>query len=477
MISDFGLSKMEDSGVMATACGTPGYVAPEVLAQKPYGKAVDVWSIGVIAYILLCGYPPFYGASFPANNSFIQGEISSPIYELVPNWMPFRHLLSLPCVYVVCFDCLSRQSFCFFPFTWSVLACICTHCEGKRRLQSILPWSICWRKWLAPNPSSFYWKAVTRIIYFSPFSFLSSRLVVRVIDCLWWCELVNEKADRVKVIQKDCEESSDSKSPANWSSFKSEWKAGWWWKMSRPCLPPTPVSLVYHDVSQGCLTLPFALSSIALFLLSCPAGIREESESEQEWNDALHSWSANIILPTYVPCEWRTSHPVPHDVCVCPKACDVLIHSVSHSLTGEQTLTFFSPSFHHLLMLTPLPFLCHALRSACLSPLTGWNIITDSWSPSPWWHLCDAFDDDWITTTKKQMKRMPIYSLRSWKENSNLTAHTGMIFLILRRISSLTSFALIRRRGLRVKVLWDIPGKWTNLLCPECAIFAGISCF
>ncbi|KAJ8923841.1 hypothetical protein NQ315_010423 [Exocentrus adspersus] len=55
MISDFGLSKMEDSGVMATACGTPGYVAPEVLAQKPYGKAVDVWSIGVISYILLCG--------------------------------------------------------------------------------------------------------------------------------------------------------------------------------------------------------------------------------------------------------------------------------------------------------------------------------------------------------------------------------------------------------------------------------------
>ncbi|XP_028037801.1 calcium/calmodulin-dependent protein kinase type 1-like isoform X4 [Bombyx mandarina] len=60
MISDFGLSKIEDSGIMATACGTPGYVAPEVLAQKPYGKAVDVWSIGVISYILLCGYPPFY---------------------------------------------------------------------------------------------------------------------------------------------------------------------------------------------------------------------------------------------------------------------------------------------------------------------------------------------------------------------------------------------------------------------------------
>uniref|UniRef100_A0A2R9CEE6 Calcium/calmodulin dependent protein kinase ID n=1 Tax=Pan paniscus TaxID=9597 RepID=A0A2R9CEE6_PANPA len=52
MISDFGLSKMEGKGdVMSTACGTPGYVAPEVLAQKPYSKAVDCWSIGVIAYI------------------------------------------------------------------------------------------------------------------------------------------------------------------------------------------------------------------------------------------------------------------------------------------------------------------------------------------------------------------------------------------------------------------------------------------
>ncbi|KAM6979741.1 calcium/calmodulin-dependent protein kinase IGa, partial [Aplochiton taeniatus] len=60
MISDFGLSKISDHGVMSTACGTPGYVAPEVLAQEPYSKAVDCWSIGVITYILLCGYPPFF---------------------------------------------------------------------------------------------------------------------------------------------------------------------------------------------------------------------------------------------------------------------------------------------------------------------------------------------------------------------------------------------------------------------------------
>uniref|UniRef100_A0A3B5N013 Protein kinase domain-containing protein n=1 Tax=Xiphophorus couchianus TaxID=32473 RepID=A0A3B5N013_9TELE len=64
MISDFGLSKMEGTGgVMATACGTPGYVAPEVLAQKPYSKAVDCWSIGVILpwqlNAAICLYPTF----------------------------------------------------------------------------------------------------------------------------------------------------------------------------------------------------------------------------------------------------------------------------------------------------------------------------------------------------------------------------------------------------------------------------------
>ncbi|XP_077565642.1 calcium/calmodulin-dependent protein kinase type 1D [Stigmatopora nigra] len=84
MISDFGLSKMEGCGnVMSTACGTPGYVAPEVLAQKPYSKAVDCWSIGVIAYILLCGYPPFYDE----NDSKLFEQILRADYEFdTPYW-------------------------------------------------------------------------------------------------------------------------------------------------------------------------------------------------------------------------------------------------------------------------------------------------------------------------------------------------------------------------------------------------------
>ncbi|XP_031700744.1 calcium/calmodulin-dependent protein kinase IGb isoform X2 [Anarrhichthys ocellatus] len=84
MISDFGLSKMVNNDIMSTACGTPGYVAPEVLAQKPYSKAVDCWSIGVITYILLCGYPPFYEESETRLFSKImkaQYEFDSPFWD------------------------------------------------------------------------------------------------------------------------------------------------------------------------------------------------------------------------------------------------------------------------------------------------------------------------------------------------------------------------------------------------------------
>lgn len=42
-----------------TSCGTPGYVAPEVLMCESYDKSVDMWGIGIITYILLAGYPPF----------------------------------------------------------------------------------------------------------------------------------------------------------------------------------------------------------------------------------------------------------------------------------------------------------------------------------------------------------------------------------------------------------------------------------
>jgi len=59
-IADFGLSKIFSEEALMTSCGTPGYVAPEVLMSEHYDKSVDLWGVGIITYILLAGYPPFY---------------------------------------------------------------------------------------------------------------------------------------------------------------------------------------------------------------------------------------------------------------------------------------------------------------------------------------------------------------------------------------------------------------------------------
>jgi len=59
-IADFGFAKrVLKPNSLSTQCGTPGYVAPEILQALPYDTKADMWSVGVILYILLGGYPPF----------------------------------------------------------------------------------------------------------------------------------------------------------------------------------------------------------------------------------------------------------------------------------------------------------------------------------------------------------------------------------------------------------------------------------
>jgi calcium/calmodulin-dependent protein kinase I len=61
VLADFGIAKMLDrkDEVLTTMAGSFGYAAPEVMLKKGHGKLVDMWSMGVITYTLLCGYSPF----------------------------------------------------------------------------------------------------------------------------------------------------------------------------------------------------------------------------------------------------------------------------------------------------------------------------------------------------------------------------------------------------------------------------------
>ncbi|CAO3653082.1 unnamed protein product [Mucor hiemalis] len=79
VICDFGIAKVinDDNTALETVCGSPGYVAPEVLLKKHYSFPVDIWGVGVIAYTVLCGYQPFQGE----DNISLMNDITHARYE------------------------------------------------------------------------------------------------------------------------------------------------------------------------------------------------------------------------------------------------------------------------------------------------------------------------------------------------------------------------------------------------------------
>ena len=82
-IIDFGTAGEHDGGVkMSQKYGTPYYIAPEVL-KKSYDHMCDLWSCGVILYILLCGYPPFNGA---CDKHIIQAVLKGEFTLDEPEW-------------------------------------------------------------------------------------------------------------------------------------------------------------------------------------------------------------------------------------------------------------------------------------------------------------------------------------------------------------------------------------------------------
>jgi 5'-AMP-activated protein kinase catalytic alpha subunit len=83
-VSDFGLSTLSESkcqdGLLHTTCGTPAYVAPEVINRKGYeGCKADIWSCGVILFVLLAGYLPFHDQNLMEMYRKIgKGEVKFP---------------------------------------------------------------------------------------------------------------------------------------------------------------------------------------------------------------------------------------------------------------------------------------------------------------------------------------------------------------------------------------------------------------
>ncbi|XP_064608927.1 serine/threonine-protein kinase DCLK1-like [Liolophura sinensis] len=88
-LGDFGLATVANQ-VLFTVCGTPTYVAPEILEETGYGLKIDVWAAGIITYILLCGFPPFVSQSDGHEELFdhiMKGnfEFTSPFWDDVSN--------------------------------------------------------------------------------------------------------------------------------------------------------------------------------------------------------------------------------------------------------------------------------------------------------------------------------------------------------------------------------------------------------
>ncbi|CAP34085.3 Protein CBR-SGK-1 [Caenorhabditis briggsae] len=92
VLTDFGLCKedMQGSKTTSTFCGTPEYLAPEIILKKPYDKTVDWWCLGSVLYEMIFGLPPFYSKD---HNEMYDKIINQPLR--------LKHTISVPCTELI----------------------------------------------------------------------------------------------------------------------------------------------------------------------------------------------------------------------------------------------------------------------------------------------------------------------------------------------------------------------------------------
>ncbi|KAF8848621.1 Pkinase-domain-containing protein [Acephala macrosclerotiorum] len=80
-ITDFGFAKKVPD-ITWTLCGTPDYLAPEVVSSKGYNKSVDWWSLGILIFEMLCGFTPFWDGGSPMKiyENILKGRVKYPPY-------------------------------------------------------------------------------------------------------------------------------------------------------------------------------------------------------------------------------------------------------------------------------------------------------------------------------------------------------------------------------------------------------------